>query len=119
MINAGVGAAQDTNAYQLLDPAAWEAYKLDIAANAPAILANAWQLLKTKAEQNRFALFMGAAFATMLTGVTNVDNKAKFNQGQLNIPTATAATTTASSTSSSSSCNPSATADINSVSLAP
>ncbi|KAF2736237.1 hypothetical protein EJ04DRAFT_551459 [Polyplosphaeria fusca] len=113
MINAAQGAAQDANAFQLADPTKWNEFALELAESAPEILANAFQVLKTQAERNRFLLFMGAAGAAGIGVAVEVNKpvppKLKFEggkyEGNKNKPTATA--TQASSTSAT--CDPSAT----------
>lgn len=80
---------------------------------------NAWQLLKTKAQQNKFAIFMGALvaggyFSAAAVAANNVPPVLKFKGGKVG-GSATATTNTATSTTSSA-CDPSATGNENSVS---
>lgn len=133
MINAIQGAAQNDQAFGLINPAEWGRFALEMAENAPEILRAAVAVLKTQAQKNKFAIMVAAAGAA---GVWAVDEAARpiaesaykfvFSGGQFgqpkdnangngndnHDPTSTKQTTSSSSTSS---CNPKATVDENSV----
>ena len=89
MIRAGQTAAQDESAFQLINPAEWEGFRLALAENAPEVLTAALQVLKTQAERNRFILFLGAgvAIGAIVEGVvselSHTPPKLKFTGGEI------------------------------------
>ena len=89
----------------------WEKLGLKLSKSAPDVLVKAWQLAKTKTEQNKLLLYMAATTVVMGSSTQKLAAKLKFKQGEVG-PTSTQGT----SSSTSSVCNPTATTDENSVS---
>ena len=129
IINSLQGAAQDDRALALINPAEWNGFALELAGNAPEIMAAAIQVLKTQAQKNKFAIMVAAAavagiWTDLTKTVAEVAHKYVFDGGQFGSSkehpdgkgdhtqkTATQKTTA----TSTASCNPSATVDENSV----
>ncbi|SPO03657.1 uncharacterized protein DNG_06340 [Cephalotrichum gorgonifer] len=124
IINALQGAAQNDEALGLINPAEWESFGLELVDSAPGILSAAFQVFKTRAQKNKFALLVGAAAAFgafVAEPAAEVGHKFIFEGGLFgfpgsdggnneNDPTPTEPTTT----TSTSTCDPSATVDENS-----
>ncbi|OAA53065.1 hypothetical protein ISF_09019 [Cordyceps fumosorosea ARSEF 2679] len=117
-------AAQNDETLALVNPAEWDAFTLVLKENAPAIMAAAFQVLKTNSRKNKFAIIMvAAAIALGLSlssagdRVNEVPHKYVFAGGQfgglqdVDVPVTTTQTT---STTTSSACDPAATVDENS-----
>lgn len=120
VIDAGQGAAGNGGGvFDLIQATDWEKFTLELSQNAPAVLRNAWQLLKTKAAQNKFALFMGGFVAggyytAATVAANNVPPKLKFSGGKVGGSVTNDGKTTTSTTTSSA-CDPKKTPDENSV----
>lgn len=71
LLNKASSASQDGGIFDIISAANWESFEVKIAQDAPQLLAAAWQVLKTKAIRNRFALFMGAVNAVVILGAIN------------------------------------------------
>lgn len=128
MINAMQGAAQNGESLGLVNPAEWDSFALEIAGNAPDILSAAVQVFKTQAERNKFAIFLaaaGTAGAFAAEPIAEVAHKFIFGDGLFGHPTDPKGggnddddqshTEQSTASPSTSACDPSATADENSV----
>jgi len=129
MINAIQGAAQNDETLGLVNPAEWDGFALEIAQNAPEILGAAFQVLKTQAQKNKFAVMMAAAAtagALVATEpIVEAAHKFVFDDGLFGYPAGNSdggndddnpsPTEQSTASSSTSSCDPSATVDENSV----
>ena len=121
MIRAGQGAAQDDAAFQLINPAEWESFTIALAEDAPAVMAAAFEVMRTQAHRNRLALFLAASVATGAIVASEVANnlvelapKLKFAGGDFGDPPED----TDEPSETSSACNPEATRDKDSVCVA-
>lgn len=120
MINAGTTAAQGGTgggAFDIVAADTWNNFVLEAVNAAPEILRNAFEVLRTQANRNRFAIFVGFMTAMGITAADSVANaapaKLKFAGGKVgngNGATKTVASKTNAS-STSSTCNPSQTVD--------
>lgn len=90
MINSLQTAAQYDETLGLINPAEWESFALELAENAPEILAAATQVLKTAAQRNKFGIMVAAAAAAgAFTGaetITEVVHKLVFDDGLFGHP---------------------------------
>jgi len=93
----------------------WEKLGLKLSKSAPDVLLKAWQIAKSKAEQNKLLLYMAAITVVMGSSTQNLAAKLKFKQGEVG-PTSTQETSSSTSSSTLLACNPTATTDENSVS---
>ena len=126
MIRAMQGAAQDDGALTLVNPAEWNAFALELSERAPEIMRAAFQVVKTQAQRNRFAIMIaaaGTAGALAAEPVAEVAHKFIFSNGEFggkksgenNDDDDKPSKTSKSESSSTSMCDPSGTIDENSV----
>lgn len=120
-VRAASAAAEGGEAFAVVDGAAWNAFALEVGANAPRIMADAFRILSNAAARNRFALFMGGLAAGGYIGVTSdaakaVPGKLKFPGGKIGDQNKPTVTTDQTTSTTSSACDPKKTPDENSVS---
>lgn len=116
MLQQASNIAQDNTFLMMVNPAEWETFALDVIKNAPAVLADAYQVLKTQTQKNKLALILGGlAVAGVGAGgaLVPVAPKLKFDGGKVGNAASMKPSTTQSS------CDPSATANEDSVSSCP
>lgn len=127
MIRAMQGAAQDDGALSLINPAEWDAFALELVESAPGIMRDAFQVLATQAQRNRFAIMIAAAGTAGALAASEpaaeVAHKFFFGNGMFggeksgdnNDGDDEPSKTSKSESSSTSMCDPSGTVDENSV----
>ncbi|KAK2601892.1 hypothetical protein QQS21_004579 [Conoideocrella luteorostrata] len=127
MINAFQTAAHNDHALAAMNPAEWGDFLLEPARNAPQILTAAFQVLKTQAERNKFAVMVAAASVSgawvagqVAEPAGEVAYKYVFDNGLFGSsqdhpgPDQKTVTTKPTAISTASACNPTGTIDENS-----